>query len=46
VHIEINTLVTLDPCIRKITAVHELFHRVQYAYGYQNSGDNRLLEAT
>ena len=26
VHIEINTLITLEPCIHKISAAHELFH--------------------
>lgn len=48
-HIELDSvLVVSDECKRQTTPPHELFHRVQYSYGYQ-SGSEKMkwaVEAT
>ena len=45
-YIDINSLILDIPCTRKITAAHELFHRVQFAYGLAFAGDDWLVEGT
>lgn len=48
-HIELNTnKVIKDPNKRKTTPVHELFHRVEYSYGYVSGTPNMkwAVEAT
>lgn len=47
VHIEISADLVKYPCNRKLTAAHELFHRVQFAYGYDSaSGNDWLVEGS
>jgi hypothetical protein len=46
VHIDMNTMITNVPCTRKLTAAHELFHRVQFAYGYESGNDLWLSEGS
>ena len=48
-HIDLNSQsVVSDECNRKMTPVHELFHRVQYSYGYESGAPNMqwVVEAT
>ncbi len=48
-YIELNSKsVVREPCNRQTTPVHELFHRVQYAYGYISGTANMkwAVEAT
>jgi hypothetical protein len=35
-YIRLNSLVVRDACKRLTTSAHELFHRVQYTYGYED----------
>lgn len=48
-HIELDSIETVaNECRRQTTPVHELFHRVQYAYGYASGAEKMkwAVEAT
>jgi hypothetical protein len=48
-HINLNSKLTVkDDCKRKTTSAHELFHRVQYSYGYASGTANLqwIIEGT
>ncbi len=48
-YINLNSkLVIKDPCKRRTTSAHELFHRVQYSYGYVSGMTNMrwIVEGT
>jgi hypothetical protein len=48
-HIELNSkLCVRNTCKRRTTSAHELFHRVQYAYGYESGTANMkwIVEGT
>jgi hypothetical protein len=47
-YIRLNSLIVRDACKRLTTSAHELFHRVQYTYGYEDgpAGMDWLVEGT